>query len=200
MLPNITHAHLPDAGQVPHSDLDLRPPALWRHIYHTTLASAAATIDLGNLPTGFERWQLAIHAISDAAAEADSFTVTFNDDTAAHYDEIVIAHDYPLTQLVTVNRAASALTAGFAEAADSRANTAAPNRITIHRPTQTTTETTGHTEATRFGDRSADADLVYQLTAFAWRSTAAIAKITLTMATGNFAPHTTIALWGFALA
>lgn len=195
----ITHTQLPDAGQVPHSVLDLRAPALWRRIAQTTLTAAAAAITLAALPTGFELWRLHLYARSDHAGESDVVTMTLNHDTGANYDAITIAHAVPIDQLVTVARAASSIPVATCEAGASRAATISPAVIDFHRPTHTGWEKVGAYEGVTFGDRSAGAGLQARSGWWAWRSVAAIATITLTMTTGDFAVGSHAALWGLRL-
>ena len=192
-----THAELPDAGQVPHCDLDLRHPALWRHITHLTLPAASHTITLAYLPTGFELWRLHVYAISDDAGEKDTWSLTINDDTGNNYDAILLSEGAGSS---SIQRAGANLPIGLAEGAASRANTAAPATLELHRPTLTTHEKTGRFESMAFGDRSADGDLHRLHGLFAWRSTAAIHKLTLTMTNGDFATGSHVALWGLRLA
>ena len=52
------------------------------------------------------------------------------------------------------------------------------------------------TDSARMGDRSATADDLYQHGVWAWRSTARIVQITLTMTAGDFAAGSRATLWG----
>jgi len=188
----IRHETLPDAGAVPHTLLDLRPPALWHRLRTTTLTAASSTIALIALPAGYVRWRLQVLARSSASAEGDAWTLTLNSDTDAHYDIVTDTGGFSLTKAL----AQSNLNVGLAEGANARANCAGWADIDFFQPYDATYEKTGRFASGRMGNRSATADQLYRHGMWAWRSTGPITQLTLTMTAGDFAAGSSAALWG----
>ena len=197
----LSHAQLPDAGQVPHAHLDLRPPALWHRIAQVELTTAAATISLTNLPTTFTQWRLQLYAIGTEAAayQRDTITMRLNGDTGAHYDSITVTHEVPIDQLVTISRAGTSVPVATCEASNTRANTISPVTIDFFRPSHTSWEKVGKHESAAWGDRTADADFRVKHGWWTWRNLAAITTITLTMTIGEFDTGSVAYLWGLVL-
>ena len=184
------HLNLPDAGAIPHPDLDVRPPALLQRIRSGKITTATNTIAFLALPPGFSRWRLQVLARSTAAAEGDAFTVRFNSDTGANYDYL------RMTPGANAGIAQTSLAICICEGANARANTAGWSDVDFYDPSGSTFEKVGRFVSARMGDRSGSVDFLYHHGTWAWRSALPIVQITLTMAAGDFAAGSQAALWG----
>lgn len=150
------------------------------------LSMAATNFTFSSITTGYTDLQITCQGRGDTAAAAVNVQVTFNGDTAAHYD-------YVNESGGTASAQNNIIPASFA-AASNTANYA--GLVWIQIPNYTGTTFIKNLNAS-YGNRSTTTPTLQSVTSFGeWNSTAAITSVTLTAAAGNFIAGSECTLWG----
>jgi hypothetical protein len=163
-------------------------------ISDTTLGSSAASVDIASIVATYAHLLIAVYARGDTAATSVATSVRFNNDTAANYD----------SQYVRGNGAAASAAEAFgatgANICITPANTAGANLfgacllfVPHYAGTSNNKEITS-LSACKIGTAGSN-----QFTDFfggAWRSSAAINRVTIFPTAGNFVTGTRVTIYG----
>lgn len=166
-------------------------------ISESVLAGGEASVDITSIPATYRHLRLVVIGRGDTAALATNLLLRYNNDSAANYDWVLSSYQGASGSGSTQAAAQTAARVGTLLAASATAGdpTLADVFIpayagTTFRKVSSTVQNLGN------GTNTMGAD---QLSA-KWNSTAAINRITLLPAAGNFAAGTTVTLYGIAAA
>lgn len=161
----------------------------------TTLGASAASIDFTSLPTTYAHLLVVVYARSDRAATLDTVGGRFNGDSAANYD-----YQYAGGSGATTS-AAESLGATSFYVGDMPGNTAGANlfstsvfTVSHYAGSSNNKSTVGH-NLVKIG--TASGNLSARVIGGAWRSSAAINRITLVSVLGNFVAGTRASVYVF---
>lgn len=160
------------------------------------LLVAAPTIDFAGIPPTSSHLRLIIVARSDAAAAEDFINLTFNGDTAAHYD-----YEQVNISAATVggNPTNAAAKIGVLSVAGATAEANAPGTVIVDIPHYTATTFFKTVQAVAGFSDSVNTTQRELLLNGLWRSTAAIVRVTLNLNSagpGNFVIGSVAYLYG----
>ena len=163
-------------------------------IKNTTLTVAAATVDFTNIPQSFRHLELVCQMRGDTAATNVAVGLRFNNDSGANYDYIIMAANATAAG-VGEGLAQTQMQAFQMSGATAPANSADGFNVlihnyasTIHRKAITSLNSEKLAETTT--------NIYLRATAGWWRSTAAIDRVTILPASGNFVVGCVFSLYG----
>lgn len=164
-------------------------------IYDTTLGSAAATIDVTGIVAVYAHLMIEVYGRGDTAATATNLTMRFNNDSAANYDYQLTVVAGAVTSPAEVFGATS-LYCGAIPANTAGANLLSQNRIEIaHYAGATNNKTALVQFGYKIGTTAAASNVNVGAVGGFWRSSAAINRITLLPAAGNFVAGTRVTIY-----
>lgn len=165
-----------------------------RMLADTTLGGAAASIDFTSIPATFAHLMLVVCARSDTAALTTSILVRLNNDSAANYDsQYVLGNGGTASAAETF--AGTSVSAGNMPGGTAPANLFGQCDISIaHYAGSANNKVLRLSAAVKAGVTTTL--LQSALAAGFWRSSAAINRITLIPAAGNFAAGSRATLYG----
>lgn len=163
-------------------------------IADTTLGGSAANVDLTSIVGTYAHLLIIVYARGDTAAASTGLNMQFNGDTAANYDY----------QQLVGSAAAVVTSENFAQVRISHgqipANTAGANLFNAsvifipHYAGSTNNKVALSMTSLKTG--TASGNILNYLNGGFWRSNAAITRVTLIPATGNFVAGTRVSLYG----
>lgn len=153
-------------------------------IWHQELGAAASSFDAQSLPATYRELEIVAVIRSDAAVSSAEGTLRFNNDSAGNYDAQRVSGS-GATAAAAETLAGSGAGAILYPGASAAANLAGRVRIVIPEYADTTFEKaalveSGHKQGTATGN------LTKRSGVLAWRSTAAITRVQLLPAAGNW--------------
>lgn len=162
-------------------------------IFDTVLGGSAANIDITGIVATYTNLMLYLSARGDNATTSIGVIMRFNNDSGANYDyENLTASAATVASTETI-----ATTSAFI--GNCPANTAGASLFSSHSifianyAGTTANKTAEATAALKYG--TASGNMVRYLTSCFWRNSAAISRITLLPATGNFVAGTRATLY-----
>lgn len=171
--------------------------AVMRPIAETTLGVASATIDFTSIAADWTSLILVMEGRGDTAARSVLVNGIFNSDSGANYDSFIAGIlGTGAAQATGVSRAGTSFRAGSLVAATGLATAQSGFEITIPNYAGTTLRKSYQGVGWLPGDATSDGEIQAIFPVGGWRSTAAINRITLTAAAGNFIAGTKATLYG----
>lgn len=161
--------------------------------------SGAGTVSFTSIPSsGFKDLVFVVYGAGTQVSTSTSIQMTFNGDTGANYDLQYMQNTSGTTAGASEVRAGTSITDIIAlPAASAPANTGGSGYIYIPDYGQTTFHHSGNAWSNTKIGTSAN-QLFTRTSAWWWRSTAAITRVDLTLASGNFVTGTTITLYALS--
>lgn len=168
-----------------------------RPLFDTTLASAAASINVTSIPATFAHLMFVFQARGDTAAADVAATLRLNGDTGANYDFMAVynATAASITGSESFAVTSIAPTLGTLPAATAPASTFGSLIVTIPNYAGTVANKSVHCDfATKIGTSTGNM-YVIRTSAF-WRSTAAVNQLTILAGAGNFIIGSRLTVYG----
>ena len=166
-------------------------------IYDVTLSATAASIDIQNIPQTYAHLRLVVHGRGDTASTETGTTIRFNNDSSSNYDW-QRGNWQSTTGTGTETKATTSGNIGRIAAANSTAAYSGGAVCDIPSYTGTTFNKT-YTSLSSSWQSSSTASQQQDSLAGQWRSTAAINRITVLPAAGNFITGTRVTLYGMGV-
>lgn len=159
------------------------------------LASAAATIDFTSIAATHRHLRLVISGRSDAAANNDNLSLRFNNDSGTNYEsQRLFASGSTVSGSRSVN--ATGLDVALLVGDSAAANTASSLVVDVPDYAGTTFNKSAHSRSLQNPSGSSN-NVVMDNYSGIWRSTAAISRVTLVLASGQFMAGTVATLYAF---
>ena len=160
----------------------------------TVGSGGASSIDFTSIPSTFTDLCLKVSLRDTRSAIDDYCNLTFNNDTGSNYSMKSVWS----TGSTVGNSNFSAQTANYVfQIASANATASTFSNVEIYVPNYTgSTQKSFSTDGVTETNASTGTDRLNALTASLWTGTAAINRITLTAAVGNFAQYSTAYLYG----
>lgn len=176
---------------------DITAGAVMRPIHDSVLGGPAGSFDVTGISAAYRALQIQLVARGDTAAAATTCLLRFNNDSTAIYDyENTQANNATLAGAGSV--AGTSISLGGVPAASTTAGIFGQFDISIGAYTDTTAHkiVRSHSGYKVSTGVPAAGDLVVQSLIGWWRNTAAITRVTILPAAGNFATGTRLTIWG----
>lgn len=159
----------------------------------STLVGSAASIDFTGIPTTYAHLMIVVYARGDTAASSTNLLARLNNDSAANYDNQFLSSQAAVST-ASESLAATALTCGAIPAATAGANLFGQAEILVaHYAGAANNKSTRTVWGMKIGTASTNLN-VGDNTGF-WRSSAAINRVTLFPAAGNFVAGTRVSIY-----
>lgn len=182
----------PVGGQGPKGDTGLN--AGWVPLAETILIAAAASIDFQSISAAYRHLKLVADLRSSAALTQEGCDMRFNNDSGANYDwQGVYSFGTAMASEEILGGSAGRL--GFVTAANAPANVSSGFAIDIFNYAATTFNKSYGSLGTNKRGTSTQ-EMLTQYVAGAWRSSAAINRVTILAASGNLAIGSMATLYG----
>lgn len=164
-------------------------------IYDTTLGAAAASIDVTGIIDDYAHLRLVLYARGDTAALSTTVGLRFNNDSAGNYDQQY--YTMRTTPANVVTAAHTSIVCAVIPAASGTSGAVGVSEIVIPNYAGATLRKAiswkGWAKETADGTTSGYGGVVG---GGEWRSTAAVTRVTLTPAAGNFLAGTRLTIYG----
>jgi hypothetical protein len=153
-------------------------------IFDSTLGSAQASFDLSSIPSSYGALIIALYARGDTAASATGVNLRFNNDSAANYDFQTVAGS-AATASSGETFASTSASIGNMPAATAVGNLFSDVDVVIPHYAGSTNNKVLFSMTARKTSTTTGTMQVSDISAF-WRSNAAINRVTILPAAGNF--------------
>ncbi len=159
-----------------------------------TSPSGTGVVTFSSIPSTYRDLKLIIRGRGTTAATSVAVAVTVNNDTSAIYDSQRVSGS-STTASANNTLAATSWTVGSITASTATAGIASSHEYTIHDYKGTTFQKSG-ISFTPLKSGTAAGNITMNCTAIYWRSTAAINRVDVTLAAGNFDTGSVVSLYG----